>query len=105
MTTDKPALTSKDRADREMAALVEAIEDNGGVECSQVPHVFFPEDFATQSSHSMQMVRMAEKTAREICLRCPVIALCLKVGLREEYGIWGGTTPEQRKRLKREQII
>jgi WhiB family redox-sensing transcriptional regulator len=53
----------------------------------------------------MRMVRLAENTAREICLRCPVIALCLKVGLYEDYGIWGGTTPEQRRKLKRQQQI
>jgi len=99
MTTDKQA-----RQDRDTTALMEAIEDNGGVECTQVPDVFFPEDFHT-SSVNMSMVRLAENTAREICLRCPVIALCLKVGLYEDYGIWGGTTPEQRRKLKRQQQI
>jgi len=99
MTTDKQA-----RQDRDTTALMEAIEDNGGVECTQVPDVFFPEDFHT-SSANMRMVRLAENTGREICLRCPVIALCLKVGLYEDYGIWGGTTPEQRRKLKRQQQI
>ena len=99
MTTDKSA-----RQDRDTTALMHAIEENGGVECSQVPHVFFPEDFHT-SSQSMGMVRLAEYTAREICMSCPVIAQCLKVGFYEDYGIWGGTTPEQRRKLKREQQI
>lgn len=105
MTTDIPALTlDSGRADREMQALVDAIDENGGVECAQVPHVFYPEDFHT-SSQSMGMVRLAEFTAREICMRCPVIAQCLRVGLREEFGIWGGTTPEQRRKIRRQQQI
>jgi hypothetical protein len=105
MTTDiNNIFKDLGRADREMAALTDAIEENGGVECAQVPHVFYPEDFHT-SSQSMAMVRLAERTAREICMRCPVIAQCLRVGLREEFGIWGGTSPEQRRRIKRQQQI
>ena len=92
------------RADREMQALLDAIDEAGGVECAQVPHVFYPEDFHT-SSQSMGMVRLAENTAREICMRCPVIAQCLRVGLREEFGIWGGTTPKQRAKIRREQQL
>jgi hypothetical protein len=26
---------------------------------------------------------------------------CLKVGMFEEYGIWGATTPDQRKKIRR----
>jgi len=36
-----------------------------------------------------------------ICGRCPVRADCLQhaIAARERYGIWGGTTPEERRRL------
>lgn len=95
MTTDKV------KHERIVTDLNEAIMDLGNVECEQVPDIFYPEDF----SGSLQMREMAVQTARKICLRCPVIAKCLKAGMYEEYGIWGGTTPEQRKRLKRQQII
>jgi len=47
---------------------------------------------------------MALETAKEICMRCPVIAKCLLVGMQEDFGIWGGATPEQRKRLKRKNL-
>ena len=108
MTTDIPNLADMikdlDRPDREMAALLEAIDNNQGVECAQVPDVFYPEDFYTSPS-TAGLYRMAEKTAREICFRCPVIAQCLRVGLREEYGIWGGTTPKQRSAIRRKRII
>jgi hypothetical protein len=80
--------------------LHDAITDNGGVECSKVPAIFFPEDLVAKNDFKMK--NDLESTAREICFRCPVIAKCLKVGLYEPYGIWGGTTPAQREKIKRE---
>ena len=95
MTSDKFTL------DRITLDLHEAIIDNGGVECEQVPEVFFPEDFNNQGDHHMRV--LAVTTAKEICMRCPVIAKCLQVGMFEDFGIFGGATPEQRRRLKRRQ--
>lgn len=39
-----------------------------------------------------------------ICGSCPVRAECLEhaIATREWYGIWGGTTPEQRRTLAHE---
>lgn len=88
------------RIDRITLDLHEAITDNGGVECEQLPDIFFPEEFYRRGS-DVVTVRIATDTAREICMRCPVMAKCLKVGMFEEFGIWGGTTPEQRKKLRR----
>ena len=83
--------------------LHDAIMDIGGVECEQVPNIFFPEDYI--GTTDAKTIRMVTNTAREICLRCPVMAKCLQVGMFEEYGIYGGTTPEQRKRLRRQQQL
>lgn len=98
MTADKL------RIDRLTIALHEAIIDNGGVECEQVPEVFFPEEWAARESkyQSTNMYYMAIDTARQICMRCPVMDKCLKVGMFEDYGIWGGTTPQQRRKIKKE---
>ena len=85
--------------DRITLDLHEAIIDNGGVECEQVPDIFYPEDLSTPGQSAMRI--MATDTAREICLRCPVMAKCLKVGMFEDFGIWGGATPEQRKQIRR----
>lgn len=79
--------------------LHEAITDLDGVECEKVPELFFPEDFGV-GSHS-RIRDEAIETARAICMKCPVLDKCLKVGMFEEYGIWGGTTPEQRKKIRR----
>jgi len=39
--------------------------------------------------------------ALEVCHRCPVELQCLRYALenREMYGVWGGTTQSQRKKL------
>jgi hypothetical protein len=92
----------KETQERLTLDLMEAIMDNGGVECVQVPDIFFPEDFrSTTYGQDFQMAKIAEQTAREICFRCPVMAKCLKVGMYEEFGIWGGSTAEQRKKLRK----
>lgn len=38
--------------------------------------------------------------ARRICAVCPVRLLCLAYGLHENHGMWGGTTPRERQRLR-----
>lgn len=44
--------------------------------------------------------------ASTICKRCPIRQVCLDYAIEasEEYGIWGGLTPSQRRRHKRKQI-
>jgi WhiB family redox-sensing transcriptional regulator len=47
--------------------------------------------------------RLADQ-ARAICAGCEVQGECLEFALRNpeetEYGVWGGTTPGQRRRLR-----
>lgn len=40
--------------------------------------------------------------AKDVCRRCPVALPCLRYALdnEEPHGIWGATTPDERKRLK-----
>jgi predicted Fe-S protein YdhL (DUF1289 family) len=35
----------------------------------------------------------------KVCGGCPVRAECLVAGLRDEFGVWGGSTPAQRRRI------
>lgn len=54
------------------------------------PEIFFPVSGPP---------RIAE--ARDICARCPVRDACYEHALHhEEYGVWAGTTPRDRKRLR-----
>ena len=34
--------------------------------------------------------------AKNICKTCPLIVECLTRGRKEPWGIWGGTTPDER---------
>lgn len=44
-------------------------------------------------------------TAQRICTKCPVAAECLEWALTndERIGVWGGTTPGQRRAMRREE--
>ena len=66
--------------------------------------------FQINSSIPNQDLRGVRKTeaaeaAIAICRSCPVLKQCLEYALRHpeytEYGIWGGTTPPQRRRILR----
>lgn len=57
-------------------------------------------------------MRGSEKTKRErkaveICNRCPVIQQCLNHALKvpEIYGVWGGTTADQRISILRRKKV
>lgn len=56
------------------------------------PDLFFPEPGADTAP------------AREICRSCPVRRMCLDYALetRQKFGIWGGMTENQRRRLRRD---
>lgn len=56
------------------------------------PEVFFPEKGEPSDA------------AKAICTRCPVQAECLDYALRhdERYGVWGGTSERDRRRLRKE---
>ena len=38
--------------------------------------------------------------ARRLCAGCPALNKCLTLNLHEKEGVWGGTTPDDRKRLR-----
>lgn len=62
--------------------------------CSQTdPEIFFPEKGEVGNN---------TRAAIALCKTCPVMTDCLSWALTndEKYGIWGGTTPLDRDRLK-----
>lgn len=76
--------------------------------CSQTdPSLFFPEG---------HLLREHTRQAKEICASCPLIHECLEEALTAKVrnadghesfviGIWGGTTPEERKEIRRKRRI
>ena len=72
--------------------LLKAIEDEGGVvPCQQWPDLFFPD------------MRAGSEQAKKLCRTCPVMLECLAYALQaeESFGVWGGASELERKRLKR----
>ena len=62
--------------------------------------LFFP----TQGGNSRDG-RSRTEQAREICAGCPVIVECLAYAQADKipFGIWGGTSPRERMKLRTEE--
>ncbi|MBK5228106.1 MAG: WhiB family transcriptional regulator [Actinobacteria bacterium] len=64
--------------------------------CHEVePEIFFPERGGSS------------KAARSVCSQCTVREECLEYALnnKEQFGIWGGTSERERRRLRRERAM
>ena len=76
--------------------LLQPVDWQGAARCSEVdPEIFFPERGGSS------------KAARAVCSGCPVRALCLEYALnnKEQFGIWGGTSERERRRLRKERTL
>jgi hypothetical protein len=66
---------------------------------------FFPEGFIPQKGVSTAAYLAQQKamqlSAVRICMSCPVRALCAEYAITaaEPFGVWGATTPENRKTI------
>ena len=61
--------------------------------CTTVdPEIFFPENYVDKEP---------VERAKAICNDCWIKDKCLSVSMHEREGIWGGTTPMERKRMRR----
>jgi WhiB family transcriptional regulator, redox-sensing transcriptional regulator len=60
------------------------------------PEIFFPAP--RNMTTFLQLAR-----AKAVCARCPVAAECLGYALAtgQEYGVWGGTSEEERRAMRR----
>lgn len=68
--------------------------------CSDAePELFFPISATPASGRQV-------KRAKRICASCPVRSRCLSYALdhRQEQGIWGGLTEEERRRIPRRRL-
>jgi WhiB family transcriptional regulator, redox-sensing transcriptional regulator len=84
-----------------MTATEHATEWRSAGAClSADPDLFFP--ISTTGTGVAQV-----REAQMICARCEVQRECLEFALStgETYGVWGGTTPEQRRRVRRRKQI
>jgi hypothetical protein len=58
---------------------------------------FFPE---RNSDNRNQWLTLADRKAKALCARCPVRRKCLEYGFEEEFGVWGGVMPSERRKGK-----
>lgn len=67
--------------------------------CKDAPRkeIFFPEDTGVNNSQE----------ARAVCAACGVRQQCLEyaIAMHEEYGIWGGLNPRERRTMKTGAIL
>jgi len=66
----------------------------GQIPCRQAPDLYFPEV-------GDGMAASIAKMAKQACNTCEVVNQCKIYAIKhkEEYGIWGGTTPNDRKEI------
>lgn len=75
-----------------MAVVQQVLAWQGKARCLEVdPEIFFPERGGSS------------RAARAVCSQCDVRLECLRYALRnrEQFGIWGGTSERERRKLRR----
>lgn len=65
--------------------------------CSQDPDLYYPD--AGDGGGAAHYVKQAKKA----CKGCPIIMQCAEYAVKfnEEYGVWGGLSPMDRKAIRR----
>jgi WhiB family transcriptional regulator, redox-sensing transcriptional regulator len=76
--------------------LLQPVEWQAKARCSEVdPEIFFPERGGSS------------KAARAVCSKCEVRMQCLEYALnnKEQFGIWGGTSERERRKLRKDRAL
>lgn len=82
-----------------MDLYLESVPFDGTQACKSVdPEMFFPEDYDD---------RAAVLQAKAICQSCPLTSACLVYAIKDSSleGIWGATTPNERKNMRRRKRV
>ena len=86
--------------DAEYRKLMEAIEEAPAIPGCQTtdPEIFFPDKDEANGLYNM---------AKQLCYQCPVQKMCLDYAMKtgQEFGVWGGLTVMERRRLRTGQKI
>jgi len=86
-------MTNHGQTSKPYLELYAEMDKHDDIPCRDLPDVFFPEDYTERPVR-----KHAIKTAKNLCAQCPVRLQCLYTAIitKEQYGIWGGTTPQER---------
>lgn len=79
-------------------------EGHGVTPCAQTdPDLFFAKD-PLEGARSVNEVYENEAAAKEVCKPCPYRVQCLETAMMDvdgTQGIWGGTTHNERRRIRK----
>lgn len=67
------------------------------------PEAWFPV-VTTDGVTPEAAIRDLEETAAALCAGCPLLKECRIKGLREDFGIWGGEAPHQRRNRRQREM-
>ncbi len=73
--------------------------DASGALCAEIdPELWFP----SADNDEKKSMYSAARYAKSVCAKCPLITPCLltAVANKEEYGIWGGSSPRDRRAIR-----
>jgi len=60
--------------------------------------IFFADDTDLYNRH------LDNRMIRKICFTCTIQKDCLRAGMKEEFGVWGGLTANERKKVRKNQL-
>jgi hypothetical protein len=91
-------LFSSNEKQRAWLKLAKAVEEVGidHIPCAQAPDLYYPDSEHGLAAHHVQLAKRACKT-------CPLLNMCATYAIKykEEYGVWGGMSPGERKQIRR----
>jgi len=96
------------KAQKAYLALSTALAEQGEPPICSEPQYrdwFFPDGFipikGMSSAAHLSRLRLMEMAAKQLCNDCPLKALCAEYAItaHEEFGIWGSTSPADRKAI------
>ncbi|WP_117198327.1 WhiB family transcriptional regulator [Nocardiopsis sp. TNDT3] len=72
--------------------------------CATQPELFFEPDTSDLFGEKPAARTLRERSAKVLCLTCPVRELCLELALRDlpSAGVWGGLTHDEISTYSRE---
>lgn len=79
------------------APLIQHYEWQEKAKCREVDPELFYLPYGLRQNNKQKRIN----EAKAVCKQCPVISECLQFALstEEPFGVWGGTSPEDRKRI------
>lgn len=79
----------------------DVMDQHGELPCSNYPDAFFHDDEKGPGGKRWNYV-----IAKRLCSSCPIMVECGQYALEanEDYGVWGGLSPVERRQLKQKRV-